>query len=173
MNKNKHKARLFLFDIFLLFFLVAADQFTKHMAVAKLKGQPDISLIDGVLSLQYVENYGAAFGVLQNQKYFFIISSFVFLCIVLYVLIKMPDASKYNQLNILVVIAAAGAVGNLTDRLSLGYVVDFVYIVLIDFPVFNVADLFVTFSAAIITIQVLFKYEENDFDFLFEKKSES
>ena len=61
---------------------------------------------------------------------------------------------------------AGGAIGNLLDRLRLDYVVDFIYIVLINFPIFNVADMYVTFSTVILVIQVLFVYKENDFNFL-------
>ena len=168
----KNKKNLFVFDIFLLSFLVLCDQFSKYIAVSKLKNQPDISIIDGILSFQYVENYGAAFGVLQNHKYFFIFSLLIFLCIVYRILRKMPDALKYKRLHILLVIAAAGAAGNLTDRLRLGYVIDFIYIVIIDFPVFNLADILVTFSAAIIAIQILFVYEDSDLDFLFARRFE-
>ena len=60
----------------------------------------------------------------------------------------------------------------LTDRLRLGYVIDFIYIVIIDFPVFNLADILVTFSAAIIAIQILFVYEDSDLDFLFARRFE-
>ncbi len=169
---DRAKKNLFVFDVFLLIFLILSDQFFKYFAVIKLKNQPDFNIIDGVLSLQYVENYGAAFGVLQNHKYFFIFSSIIFLGIVIHILKKMPNASKYKQLHILLVIAAAGAAGNLADRLRLGYVIDFIYIVIIDFPVFNLADIFVTFSAAIIAFQILFVYEDSDLDFLFTRKSE-
>ena len=61
---------------------------------------------------------------------------------------------------------AGGAIGNLIDRLRFDYVVDFIYIVLINFPIFNVSDMYVTFSTALLVIQVLFIYKENDFNFL-------
>jgi signal peptidase II len=61
---------------------------------------------------------------------------------------------------------AGGAVGNMIDRLKLDYVVDFIYIVLINFPIFNVADMYVTFATAILIIEVLFVYKDNDFNFL-------
>ena len=75
---NKGKAKLYIADLLLLFLFVAVDQFTKYLAVLKLKGQPDVPIIDNVLTLQYLENYGAAFGLLQNQKTFFIISASLF-----------------------------------------------------------------------------------------------
>jgi len=163
---DKHKTRLFIFDVFLMAVLIAVDQLTKHAAVLKLKGQSAIPLINGILELNYLENRGAAFGLLQNQKSFFVIVAVVFLGVIACVLIKAPGEKKYDKLNLLLIIIASGAAGNLIDRLKSDYVVDFIYIVLIDFPIFNVADMYVTFSAAILVIQVLFVYQDNDFNFL-------
>lgn len=167
---NKGKAKLYIADLLLLFLFVAVDQFTKYLAVLKLKGQPDVPIIDNVLTLQYLENYGAAFGLLQNQKTFFVISASLFLCLILFVIIKMPNSPKYHHSHLLLVAVAAGAAGNLLDRVRLGYVVDFVYIELINFPIFNVADMYVTFSAALIAVQILFVFEDEDLAFLFSKK---
>lgn len=168
---SKHKVKLLILDVFLLVLLVFGDQFTKYMAVLRLKDQPAFNIIDGILEFNYLENRGAAFGMLQNQKSFFVFVAVIFLSVIIYVLIKAPDAKKYTRLHVLLVMIAAGAIGNMIDRLRLDYVVDFIYIVLINFPIFNVADMYVTFSTAILIIQVLFVYKENDFNFLsFNKK---
>ncbi|MCM1134662.1 MAG: signal peptidase II [Clostridium sp.] len=168
MNKgNGHKTKLLLMDLLLLFFLVAIDQFTKSMAVLKLKGQKPFSIIKDVLELSYLENRGAAFSMLENHKTFFIVVAIIFLCIIVYVLFKTPDEKKYLSLNLLLTTIAAGALGNMMDRLRLDYVVDFIYIVLINFPIFNVADIYVTFATAILVIQVFWVYKEDDFEFLF------
>lgn len=164
MNKKKNK--LVLFDILFLAMLIAIDQYTKYIAVQKLKNQPAFSIINGVLEFNYLENRGAAFGMLQNQKVFFVFVAIIFLCVIAYVLVKIPQEKKYNRVHILLVLIAGGAIGNLTDRLRLNYVVDFIYIVLINFPIFNVADMYVTISTALLIIQVLFVYKENDFNFL-------
>lgn len=163
---SKHKFKLLIFDLIFMILLVAADQFTKYIAVLKLKAQPAFGIIDGVLEFNYLENRGAAFGVLQNQKFFFIIVASAFLCVIVYVLFKSPDDKKYTKLHVLLIMIASGAVGNMIDRLRFDFVVDFIYIVLINFPIFNVADMYVTFSTAIMIYQVLFVYQENDFDFL-------
>lgn len=146
--------------------LIAADQFTKHIAVLKLKNQPAFSIIDGVLEFNYLENRGAAFGMLQNQKVFFVFVAVIFLGVIIYVLFRTPEETKYTRLHVLLVMIAGGAIGNMIDRLRLDYVVDFIYIVLINFPIFNIADMYVTFATAILVIQVLFVYKENDFNFL-------
>ena len=163
---DKKKIKLLVFDLLFLSFLVFADQFTKYIAVLKLKNQPACSIIDGVLEFNYLENRGAAFGMLQNQKIFFVFVALIFLGVIAYVLIKVPYEKKYRRLHVLLILIAGGAIGNLIDRLRLDYVVDFIYIVLINFPIFNVADIYVTLSTVLLVIQVLFVYKDNDFSFL-------
>ena len=163
---NKHKIKLLIIDFLLLKILIAVDQLTKYMAVLKLKNQPAFSIIDGILEFNYLENRGAAFGMLQNQKIFFVFVAVIFLCVIIYVLIRTPEDKKYTYLHILLIMIAGGAIGNMIDRLRFDYVVDFIYIVLINFPIFNVADMYVTFATVILVIQVLFVYKENDFNFL-------
>lgn len=176
MNKQneimrKGKRKLLFFDLFLLIVLVAIDHITKEMAVVKLKDQPAFNIIDGVLEFNYLENRGAAFGMLQNQKLFFVFVAFVFLGVIVFVLFRAPYEKRYFKLHILLTMIAGGAIGNMIDRLRLDYVVDFIYIVLINFPIFNVADMYVTFATAILIIEVLFVYKENDFNFLsFDQK---
>lgn len=163
---KKEKTKKLFFDFILLILLVAADQFTKYIAVIKLKNGQAFSIINGVLEFNYLENRGAAFGMLQNQKMFFVFVAIIFLSVIVYVLFKVPNDKKYNSLHILLIMISGGAIGNLIDRLRLDYVVDFIYIVLINFPIFNVADMYVTFATAILIIQVLFVYKDNDFNFL-------
>lgn len=163
---KKEKTKLLLFDLLFLIFLVAVDQYTKHIAVIKLKNKPAFGLIDGVLEFNYLENRGAAFGMLQNQKMFFVFIALVFLGVIAYVLFRVPCEKKYNRLHILLIMISGGAIGNLIDRLRLEYVVDFIYFVWINFPIFNVADIYVTLGTTILVINVLFVYKENDFNFL-------
>lgn len=163
---KRQKWKLLLFDLIFLIILVSIDQVTKYAAVIKLKNEPAFNIIDGVLQFNYLENRGAAFGMLQNQKIFFVFIAVIFLSVIVYVLYKTPNDKKYRMLHILLILIAGGAIGNLIDRLRLDYVVDFIYIVLINFPIFNIADMYVTFATAILVIQVLFVYKENDFNFL-------
>ena len=89
------------------------------------------------------------------------------LAAVLYVLLRMPLKRKYIVLRFLMVFIAAGAVGNMIDRVFLGYVRDFLYFSLIDFPIFNVADIYVTCATILLILLLLFYYkEEDDFAFL-------
>ena len=150
------RASLLVTDFMLFVILVIADQLTKHLAVVRLKNQAAYNLINGILEFNYLENRGAAFGVLQNQKYFFVFVALIFIGVIVFVLIKVPTQKKYYSLNILLVMIAAGAVGNMIDRVRYDYVVDFIYLVCIQFPIFNVADIYVTTATVILVFQILF-----------------
>ncbi len=160
------RASLLVTDFMLFVILVIADQLTKHLAVVRLKNQAAYNLINGILEFNYLENRGAAFGVLQNQKYFFVFVALIFIGVIVFVLIKVPTQKKYYSLNILLVMIAAGAVGNMIDRVRYDYVVDFIYLVCIQFPIFNMADIYVTTATMILVFQILFVYKTNDFNFL-------
>lgn len=161
----KKKLLLFL-DLIGICALVALDQYTKYLAVIHLKDKPAFNIINGILELNYLENKGAAFGMLQNQKAFFIFVAVVILGVIGYVLLKTPDKKKYRILHLLLSLIAAGAIGNMIDRIRLNYVVDFIYFVLINFPIFNVADIYVTVSTAVLVFLLLFVYKENDLNFI-------
>lgn len=163
---NKRKKILLIADAMLFILLVFIDQITKYFAMVYLKDNNAIKLIDGVFELNYLENRGAAFGMSKGQKLFFIFIAVVILSIILYVLIKAPNHKKYTKLHIALVLVASGAVGNMIDRIKLDYVVDLLYFSLINFPIFNVADIYVTVSAIVLIILLLFVYKENDLDFL-------
>ena len=163
---NKRKGSLLFVDVIFLALLVFLDQITKHYAVAYLKGQESIKLVEGVFELNYLENRGAAFGLLQNQKFFFIFIAVVILAVIIYVLFKTPNQKKYVKLHMALVLIAAGAIGNMIDRIRLDYVVDFLYFSLINFPIFNVADIYVTCSAIYLVILLLLVYKESDLEFL-------
>lgn len=161
----KKKLLLFL-DLLGICALVALDQYTKYLAVIHLKDKPAFNIINGVLELNYLENKGAAFGMLQNQKAFFIFVAVVILGVIGYVLFKTPERKKYRTLHLLLSLIAAGAIGNMIDRIRFDYVVDFIYFVLINFPIFNVADIYVTVSTVALVFLLLFVYKENDLSFI-------
>lgn len=166
--KTLNKKRLFclLADLICFVGLVYLDQITKSLAVMNLKDKPAHILLDGVFELHYLENRGAAFGMLQNQKVLFVVIAVVMLIAITYVLLKLPREKHYVPLEILLVLVASGAVGNMIDRVSLNYVVDFFYFKLINFPIFNVADIYVSVSCILLAILLVFFYKENDFEFL-------
>ncbi len=167
MNKMSKKKKIFLcVDFLLIVLLIFLDQFTKYLAVINLQDKPAIKLIDGVLELNFLKNRGAAFGMLQNQKVFFVMIAILIILIIIYVLFRLPDDKKYNVMHFLLVMIASGAAGNMIDRVKQDYVVDFIYFVLINFPIFNVADIYVTVATFVFVILFIFYYKESDFDFL-------
>ena len=150
--------------------LVVLDQFTKVLALQNLKGQGPITIIPDVFQLLYVENRGAAFGILQNKQWVFQIITAIVLAALIWALPRMSRERHFLPLRLCLCFIGAGAVGNMIDRIFRGYVVDFFYFKLIDFPVFNVADIYVTTSAIVLIFLIVFLYKEEDFDRLFSKK---
>lgn len=150
--------------------LTAFDQWTKYLAVLHLKGQSPIVLWDGVFELYYLENRGAAFGILQGQKGIFLVCTLAILVLIAFYYNRLPWERKFFPMRMVAILLAAGAVGNLIDRMRYSYVVDFLYFKLIDFPVFNVADCYVTAGAVLLAVLILFVYKEEDLGFLSLKK---
>ena len=171
MKTNFHWKRVgFALISFLL--LILFDQWTKSLAVANLMNQEPFVIMKDVFQLRYLENRGAAFGMMQGQQTFFVISALIAVIVITYVYFKLPWEKRFHPLRAVVLFIAAGAVGNLIDRLVLGYVVDFFYFELIDFPIYNVADIYVTCATVILALLILFYYKEDEFDCLFPKKKE-
>lgn len=164
--KNKQRIFSFLQLIIAVALLTGFDQWTKFLAVENLKGKADIPLIPNVLYFQYLENRGAAFGIFQDQKIFLVVLTSLILVGVCYVLWKIPADKKYIFLKLLCFLITAGGIGNLIDRIRLDYVIDFIYFAPIDFPVFNVADIYVSVGMVLLFIVVLFYYKDEDFNFL-------
>ena len=139
--------------ILIIFGSIWLDQLTKWLAVTLLQGNPSVPIIPGALQLTYLENPGAAFGMLQNNRWVFLIISTVgILAVLAYMLIKRPS-SKLLCLALSFIVG--GGIGNMIDRVLLGYVVDFVDFCLINFAIFNVADCFVCVGAGFMALWVI------------------
>lgn len=158
-------------EIIFILFLIGIDQLVKYLTVINLKGNPPIIIFDKIFQLTYVENRGAAFGMLQDKRVLFIILTFIFLLFGFYFLFKLPKTKRFLPLKYTVILLIAGAVGNFIDRFRFGYVVDTFYFNLIDFPVFNVADSYVVVSSIILAWLLLFYYKDEEFTFLKKVKS--
>ena len=171
MKTNFHWKRVG-FALISFILLILFDQWTKSLAVANLMNQEPFVIVKDVFQLRYLENRGAAFGMMQGQQTFFVISALIAVAIITYVYFKLPWEKRFHPLRAVVLFIAAGAVGNLIDRLVLGYVVDFFYFELIDFPIFNVADIYVTCATIVLALLILIYYKEDELDCLFPKKKE-
>ena len=169
MNK-KNGLKNYVMAVILVIVAVLIDQYTKYLAVTHLKDGPAFVLIDNVFELKYLENSGAAVGLLQNRQIFFVCVAILIFAFILYCYVRIPKTGRYLPLRLCGIFIVAGAAGNLIDRIRLGYVVDFFYFRLIDFPVFNVADIYVTVSFAVLLILIFFRYKEEELEFLGRKK---
>lgn len=149
--------------IIISFILVLVDQYTKYIARMTLSSGNVVGFIPKVIDFVYVENRGAAFGILQNSRYFLAVLTIIIL-LVLVLYIKKAKI-KHPLFLISASLVFAGGTGNLIDRLALGYVTDFIHFMFVDFPCFNIADICVCVGAAMIVIYLLFINEykgEND-----------
>lgn len=145
--------------------LIALDQGTKLWAAKSLERIGEIPIIEGVFNLRYVENTGAAFSILQGKTALLTIIPIIACVVIIYVLISKKIKSKLGTWGIALILA--GAVGNLIDRVLRGAVVDMFDFELINFPVFNVADICVTVGAVLFFIYAIFFYDNKA-----EKKDE-
>ena len=128
------------------------DQLTKFLATKSLSLNQSVPIIKGILHLTLIHNRGAAFGILKNQIPFFIFTS-ILAIILIYFNLKDVYHKRYYVYNLSLSLILAGALGNLIDRLFLGYVIDF-----LDFriwPVFNIADSAITIGAILLGYSIL------------------
>ena len=139
--------------------LVSFDQLTKWLAVLGLKGAETAVLLPKVLGFTYVENRGAAFGILQGQRWLFLIFTGIVMAAIL-ALLLFGKFRRFPVFNISATLIVAGGFGNFIDRLIHGYVVDFIEVLFFDFPVFNVADCFVVVGSVLLLIFFLFMYDD-------------
>ena len=135
--------------------LVVLDQYVKNLVVLNIPLGKEIVLIDRFFSLTYVRNYGAGFSILQNARLFLSLLSIIAIIALSCMLIKARKGDTLSIISYILIIS--GALGNLIDRIRLGYVVDFLDFNIFgyDYPVFNVADCFITvgcFMLIILTI---------------------
>jgi signal peptidase II len=139
--------------------IVAADQWTKYLTVANISLYQDIEFIPGFLGLTYVRNTGAAFSSFEGQQWLFALIFVVFTGAILWEYFKSPmPFSKFDRWCIAAVYG--GGLGNMIDRVRLGYVVDMIKTEFMVFPVFNVADCFITCGCiAMMVSLVLFNKE--------------
>lgn len=176
MKKHCYLAKICLFELF----LIALDQISKYWATICLKGKNDFDILKDILSLHYLDggNTGAAWGMLSGKIIVFIIFTIIAVIVIArfmlntYRLLKRTNKLSIKLLNFSLALLMAGALGNLIDRIVHGYVIDFIYFKLINFPVFNVADCYVTVSCVFIIIICAFKLNEEEFNYILSFKKE-
>ena len=132
---------------------VALDQITKYLTILYLKPLDTFPLLRDVLHLTYVENTGAAFGMMKDSRWVFMVTSTLAIVgILVYMFWKRPT-NKMLCLSLSLIVG--GGIGNMIDRTALGYVVDMIDLRLINFAVFNVADSFVCVGAGLMILYLI------------------
>lgn len=142
--------------------LLLADQYTKYLAILHLKGKPPLVLLDRILEFSYLENTGAAFSSFSGKQTFLIILTALVIMILIWRFFTLPVGKRFFWIRLCLLFILSGAVGNLIDRMSRRYVVDFIYFVPINFPKFNVADIYITVGVAVLAALMLFYYSDEE-----------
>lgn len=140
--------------------IVILDQITKYFAKLGLMPIDKIDIIPGIFALTYVENKGAAFGIFNGKRLILIGFTSIVTGFIIYYLFTNKSLNKYVKISLIMI--AAGAIGNLIDRIFHGYVIDFFHLYItniFDFPVFNIADLSIVFGTLILALNLLFSKE--------------
>ena len=166
MKKSQNSKKIIVIDILLMIILFAFDQLTKILTRTFLGDYHSIKIIPGVLEFQFLQNRGAMWGMLQGQRVLFILIAVVVFVIMSLLIAIIPRERKYYILDICFVMILAGALGNTYDRIANGYVTDFIYVSLINFPIFNIADIYITVATILLMILVIFYYSDEDLQFL-------
>ena len=155
MKTNKFN---YLIYLFIVVSLVSLDQYTKSISLNYFELYESKTIIDGFFSLTYVQNFGAGFSIMQNARTTFLIITPICLIGFTYLFIKSND--KLSKTALLLMIS--GTIGNFIDRIVRVYVVDFLDFIIFgwDFPIFNVADIFLTIGVCLYIIALI--KEEKD-----------
>jgi signal peptidase II len=137
---------------------IVLDQLTKYLVVKFIKGSKPLVIAEDLLSFVYVENRGAAFGILQNKKWLFIVVTIISVTALLYLFLF-----HYKKMSTWLIVSLSfvlgGTIGNFIDRMRLDYVVDFISVRIMnryDFAVFNIADSFIVIGAIMLMIHIIF-----------------
>lgn len=143
--------------LLLVLFIILLDQLIKYFVSTNMFLGQSIPVLPQIFHLTYIQNPGAAFGILENQRYLFILIAAVLIVAVIYFYKKIIQLSKFFQVGIALLFG--GAIGNMIDRIFIGRVIDYM-----DFriwPVFNLADIAIVSGCAIIAFNLLFKTERS------------
>lgn len=169
---NKKRWTICGIELLLVVLLIVVDLVTKKYVYGACLEKGKIDILKGVLSLVPVENTGASFGMLSGQTiYLTVVSSVcaVFLLFFIFYTYKRRNLWLRSAL----ILIAAGAIGNIIDRILLGYVRDFIYFELINFAVFNFADSCLTIGTIVLLIYILFFYGKEEQELAKKKKNEA
>ena len=154
---------IYLIGLILCGGLVYLDQYTKWLAATQLRrpyGPGYREFIPNILGFEFHTNTGAAFGILDGWRWFFLAITLLIVTLIIFFYIKLPKNRVSNITRIFMAVLAAGALGNGIDRLLHGEVVDFLKIEFMNFPIFNLADVYVVISTIVLAVLLIFFFRE-------------
>ncbi|MCD7725963.1 MAG: signal peptidase II [Clostridiales bacterium] len=163
MNNRK---TYYIVSVLLAAALLFLDQYTKLLAVRRLKGRESFVVIDRILEFSYLENTGAAFSSFSGRQVFLIMLTSLVILFIIWKYCRLPLGKRFFWMKGCLLLIISGALGNLIDRVRYRYVVDFIYFVPIDFPKFNVADMYITVGVAALALLMFFFYQEEELEAL-------
>ncbi len=163
-TSNNKNIRVFLLPAILISLLTALDQFTKYIVLSSFQLYESKPVIEGVFAFTYIQNRGMAWGMFQDRIPVFLIFTSIILILCFRIMYNVVDVKRFRLVKYVLILLISGALGNLIDRVTLGYVVDFLHFELIDFPVFNVADIYVVVSMCSAIILLMFVYSNTEVD---------
>lgn len=147
-----------MFLVCLVVTLILIDQFTKYLVVANLKDLVTIPIKENIFHFTYVENRGAAFNFLKGQRWFLTVFAIIIVIVLVILIKKRLVNTKIGRFGLCFIIA--GSLGNAIDRIVRGFVVDFIDLRVINFAVFNFADILICVGAALLAIYIIFQSED-------------
>ena len=134
--------------------IAAVDQITKYLVVANIPLYADVPFLPGIVQLTYVQNTGAAFSIFQGMQWLFLVIFIALTALIIFEYFKKP--MPFTTLERWCIAAIyGGGLGNMIDRMRLGYVVDMIETQFITFPVFNVADCFITCGCILLLVHLV------------------
>lgn len=166
VKQQSNTAMRKLYYLWVPIILVALDQITKIWARASLCGHQPVQVIGEYVTFTYTENKGAAWGMLSGRINFFVIITALMIVAFLWIIAKTPSVGRYRPLLITLLSIVSGSLGNLWDRITRKAVTDFISFDVIDFPIFNVADICLTCGFVVLAILIIFYYKEEELSFI-------
>ncbi|MBQ6230042.1 MAG: signal peptidase II [Eubacterium sp.] len=165
LDRNE-KLKILLISFGIMAALIILDQITKDLMIMNYSVGHGLVIIKGFFELLHIQNKGSAWGAFNDKPIVPIIISCILIIFIIYIYANIIKYRKYKSLRICIVFLLSGALSNIIDRIRLGAVTDFIYFKLIDFPVFNVADIYVTISMMFMLLMLIFTYNGNDLDIM-------
>ena len=171
-NKDNKNTKITRYAALIIFSVILAliDQITKYLVIQNIELKEEIPVIGDAVVLTYIRNTGTAWSLLSGKTVFLLIVTFIVCAGIIYIYNNIILEDRFRALRIFLITIMGGAIGNMIDRIRLQYVIDFIYFKIINFPVFNFADICVTVSIFVILFLFIFKYKTEDFDIILGDK---